>query len=418
MVANSQPFPRAWLVVALLWFVVFSNFLARLLPTTMHGSLVAAFPMTEAQFGLLTSSLLWTYGLTSPFAGFLADRFSRSRVILTSMFLWSVITWLTSYARSYEQLLILRILMGLTEALYLPTALALISDYHKGPTQALATGIHQTGYVIGIGLSGVGGWLAERTNWHYPFTLVGLVSLGYCAFLALLLRDAPRESSSRVAAAEAEPKVRFGEILVSLFSRGSFVLMFIGCSLTGVIAWTVFGWMPVFLQEHFHLTQGVAGFSASGYLNAAAVFGLIVGGGIADKLSRTYVRGRVVILVLGLLGASLGILLAANTDVFSLAMLGLLVFGFFFAFDNANIMPTLCQIVDRRYRATAYGMMNLTGGVTAGLGIYFSGMLRDSKIDLHFAFDVVAAIAVICAVMFSFVKTNPARVMTDAVVLT
>ena len=94
MTTDSQLPSRAWLVVALLWVVACLNYLDRVMITTMRGSVIEAIPMTEAQFGMLTAVFLWIYGLLSPFAGFLADRFSRSRIIITSLFAWSAITWL------------------------------------------------------------------------------------------------------------------------------------------------------------------------------------------------------------------------------------------------------------------------------------------------------------------------------------
>lgn len=402
--SDSQLHPRAWLVVGLLWFVVFSNYLARLLPTTMHDSLVSAIPMTEAQFGLLTAAFLWVYGLMSPFGGFLADRFSRSRVIITSMFAWSLITWLSSYARTYQELLILRILMSLAEACYMPTALALISDYHKGSTRSLATGIQQSGYVAGIGLTGIGGWLAERYSWHYAFSLVGLVSVAYCALLPFLLRDAPRENSTGIVAAETKPNVRIDHAFVSVFRCGPFVLVFIVSALSGFVGWPISGWMPVYLREHFHLTQTVAGFTATVYMNAAAIPGLIIGGVWADQWSRTNRRSRMFIPAIGIFIASTGILLVANISVLILAVLGLVIFRLFYGFVEANAMPMLCEIVDSRYRATAYGLINMMAAAGGGLGIYYSGVLRDLKVDLHIVFDVLAVVAVLCALMFYLVK--------------
>jgi len=128
--------------------------------TTMHGSVMAAIPMSEAQFGLLTAVFLWGYGFLSPWAGFLSDRFSRSRVIAFSMLAWSAVTWLTAYARTFEQLIAMRVAMSLCEASYMPAALALISEYHRGATRALATGLHMSGAVLGCALAGLGGWLA------------------------------------------------------------------------------------------------------------------------------------------------------------------------------------------------------------------------------------------------------------------
>src|SRR5438046_2183014 len=110
---------RAWLIVGLLWVVALLNYLDRLMITTMRDPIKEAIPMTDAQFGLLTSVFLWVYGLLSPFGGFLADRFSRSKVILGSLFVWSLLTWVTGYVKTFEHLLLARALMGISEACYI-----------------------------------------------------------------------------------------------------------------------------------------------------------------------------------------------------------------------------------------------------------------------------------------------------------
>jgi MFS family permease len=127
---------QAWLCVALLWFVACLNYFDRIMLTTMRDSVVEAIPMTDKQFGLLTSVFLWVYGGLSPFAGFLADRFGKSRVIVGSLFAWSAITWLTGHAKTFDQLLAARALMGISEACYIPAGMALIMDYHRGPTHS------------------------------------------------------------------------------------------------------------------------------------------------------------------------------------------------------------------------------------------------------------------------------------------
>jgi sugar phosphate permease len=96
---NADRLPRAWLIVGVLWVVAALNYLDRIMITTMRDSLTQAVPMTDAQFGLLTSVFLWVYGLLSPLAGFLADRFNRSRLIVLSLLIWSLLTWLTGHAR-------------------------------------------------------------------------------------------------------------------------------------------------------------------------------------------------------------------------------------------------------------------------------------------------------------------------------
>ncbi len=390
--------PRAWLIVALLWFVGCFNYLVRIMLTTMHGSLVAAIPMTEAHFGLLTSAFLWVYGLVSPIGGFMADRFSRSRVILLSMFAWSAITWLTAYARNFEELLAMRALLGLSEACYLPAALALISDYHRGPTRSLATGVHMTGIGVGSILGALGGSLAERHTWHYAFSLMGAAGIGYWAFLIFVLRDSPREGGdSGVPGADARPGVGFGPALASLFSRGPFILALTFWGILGLDGWVVAGWLPVYMKEHFHLAQGAAGWSATGYSFTAGLFGALVGGAWADRWSGRRFRARIFVPAIGLCLCAPGILLTAQTGVLAFALMGLVWFGFFRSFVDCNMMPILCLVSDPRYRATGYGILNCFACIVGGLAIYGGGALRDHQIDVNKAFVFAAATLVLCA---------------------
>ena len=225
----------AWLVVALLFVVGMLNYLDRVMITTMRGSIVDAIPMTDTQFGLLTAVFLWTYGLLSPLAGFLADRFSRSRVIIGSLFVWSAVTLLTAYATTFNELLVTRLLMGVSEACYIPAALALIVDYHRGSTRSLATGIHIGGMMLGQSLGFVGGWLAQDNTWNHPFWIFGVVGIVYALVLVFFLNDAP--PSGRMSTIPDMPKesvhlgggykksvqsrnIRAGPVLLGIFGYG------------------------------------------------------------------------------------------------------------------------------------------------------------------------------------------------------
>ena len=402
--------PRAWLTVGLLWFIGLLNYLDRVMITTMRGSIVAEIPMTEAQFGLLTAAFLWTYGLLSPFAGFLADRYSRSRVIVISLFSWSLVTWLTAHATTYGELLATRVLMGVTEAAYIPAALALITDYHRGHTRSRAEGIHMSGIMVGAGLGGVGGWIAERHGWEHSFTLFGLIGLGYAFIVAFLLKDAPRERPSNAVINETDelPKIGLRAAFVSLFSKNSFTLAVFYWGLLGMGGWAVVGWMPTYMNENFNLTQGVAGLTATGYLQTALLVGVIVGGAWADRWFRTNPYGRFYVPFIGLCCAAPGIFLAGNTNLLPLAIIGLVVYGFARAFADCNMMPILCQVTDPRYRATGYGVLNLCGTIVGGFTIYAGGALRDAKIDVSLIFGFASVSMVGCAALLLLIKSHAA----------
>ncbi len=406
MVSDSTLPARAWLVVALLWVVGLLNYLDRVIVTTMRGSLIEAIPMTDAQFGLLTSVFLWVYGLLSPFAGFLADRFSRSRVIMISLFAWSLLTWLTAHATTFEQLLWTRALMGVSEACYIPAALALIADYHRGSTRSLATGVHMSGIMVGSGLGGLGGWIAEHHGWTHAFTIFGLVGIVYTIVVMLLLRDRPADPAVAGQPTPVREKVNLGEALRSLFAQRGFIFALCYWGLLGLAGWAVIGWMPTYLNEHFKLSQGTAGLSATGYLQAAALVGVLVGGWWADRWSRTTERARVYVPMIGVLVAAPSILLASSIDWLPLAIAGLICFGLAKAFSDSNMMPILCTVTDARYRATGYGVLNLFSCVVGGLTIYAGGVLRDAKVDVSNVFQFAAFSMLICAALLFCIRPS------------
>ena len=83
---------------------------------------------TDSNWGLMLGQFKWVYAFASPLGGFIADRFSRRLTVCASLFLWSLVTWWTGRVESFQELMYARTLMGLSEAFYIPAALALIAD--------------------------------------------------------------------------------------------------------------------------------------------------------------------------------------------------------------------------------------------------------------------------------------------------
>ena len=190
---DSTASRTAWLMVLLLFPVALLNYLDRQMLATMQKSMVSDIPTitNEAAWGSVLAAFKWTYAFLSPIGGFIADRFSRRHVICFSLFAWSIVTWITGHVTTMDQLIWARAAMGISEAFYIPAALALIADFHIGGSRSTAVGVHQTGIYIGQMLGGLAGFVADAPGygWQWMFTTCGIVietSLSNMCFLTHL----------------------------------------------------------------------------------------------------------------------------------------------------------------------------------------------------------------------------------------
>ena len=382
----------AWLVVALLIPVALLNYLDRQMLATMKTSMIGDLPdiQTKAQWGLILGSFKWVYAIFSPIGGYLADRVSRRHVICFSLFAWSAVTWATGQVHTYDQLLWTRAIMGVSEAFYIPAALALIADYHLGPTRSRAVGLHQMGIYAGVIIGGFAGYAADHPDigWRGAFAWCGLLGIAYSIPLFLFLRNRPATDQ-----AQARPSANstVGELL----GNPSFLLLVLFFTLPAMAAWIVRDWMPDILRERFNLGQGKAGVSAVLYWQVAAIAGAVLGGWLADRWMRTNVRGRIFVSVIGtslLLPALFGV---GNAPTLGVAVCFLIVFGLGWGFFDCNSMPILCQLVGPQHRATGYGLMNLVSISCGGFADWIFGALRDRHLPLNAIFGVFAGIALL-----------------------
>ena len=391
----------AWLLVGLLWVVAFLNYVDRQVIFSLFPLLEKEFHLTGGQLGLLSTVFVWVYGLVSPFAGYLGDRFGRVRMIVVSLLIWSVVTWATGHARSYGELVAARALMGLSEACYLPAALALIADYHGDRTRSLATGLHQSGLYAGIVMGGVGGgWLGETYGWRSPFTMLGAAGVVYFALLAWGLR----RSAKPVAAAST---LNLAGSLSKLSRMPGFWRVTLVFSAVGLANWLVYTWLPLYLYERFHLTLTSAGFSATFYIQAASFAGILIGGLAADYWGTRHVKGRIWVQSFGLAAAAPFLFLIAVANAQALLIVALLMFGIGRGIYDSNAMPVLCQIAPAQYRSTGYGVFNFVSCMVGGITAAAAGYLK-SAIGLGLAFQFAAAILIAAALVLLTVRPRSA----------
>lgn len=404
---NKSPASRAsgyaWAVVAMLFPVALLNYLDRMMVATMRSSIRADIPTiaNDADFGFLMAVFMWVYAAFSPIGGFLADRFNRRRMVILSLLVWSLMTWLTGYAQTFAQMAWIRALMGLSEAFYIPAALALIADFHPGATRSRAIGIHMCGIYAGQALGGVGGYIADTSSWRNAFFWFGAAGVIYAILLLFALKESRTVSAEQIPPTES---VRVTRALTTLLGTGSFLILVIYFTLPSVGGWAVKNWLPTFLANEFNLQQGPAGLSATGYVTVAMFAGALLGGALSDRAIRATPRGRIYITALGM-GLCVPALLGLGYGgSLSLAIFCMMLFGLGFGFFDANNMPILCQIIRPEYRATGYGIMNLVS-VASGAGItVMMGGMRDRGISLGVAFAFCAAITAVAGLLILCIR--------------
>ncbi len=362
MMKNARYYP--WLVVALLWIVALLNYLDRQMLSTMKPAIQLDIHELESatNFGRLMAVFLWIYGLMSPLSGLAADRFNRKWLITGSLFVWSAVTLLMGYAGDFWQLYLLRAIMGVSEALYIPAALSLIADYHTGTTRSLAVGIHMTGLYMGQALGGFGATIAAAASWQATFHWFGLIGIGYAVVLMAFLHEKRPEMPA--ASIHDKPRPLFGG-LRGLLGLLPFWVIFLYFSIPSIPGWAIKNWLPTLFSNSLGVPMSEAGPLATITIAASSLIGVVAGGMLSDRWVQRNVRGRVYTSAIGLsLTIPALLFLGLGGSVFFLVAAAFF-FGAGFGMFDANNMPILCQFVAPRSRATAYGIMNM-GGVFSG----------------------------------------------------
>lgn len=398
---NKKFYP--WLVVALLWVVALLNYMDRQMLSTMQDAMkldIVELQKAEA-FGALMAVFLWIYGLVSPFAGVVADRVSRKKLVVGSLFVWSAVTYLMGYASDFTQLYWLRALMGVSEALYIPSALSLIADWHEGKSRSLAIGIHMTGLYVGQAVGGFGATIAATFSWHSTFYWFGIIGIAYSVVLALLLHDKPKAAAAVAASpnpATLMKKESLWRGLSVVLSTWAFWVILIYFAVPSLPGWATKNWLPTLFADSLGLEMAQAGPMSTITIAASSFVGVLLGGVLSDKWVLRNIRGRIYTSAIGL-GMTIPalVLLGFGHSVVAVVGAGML-FGIGFGMFDANNMPILCQIISAKYRATAYGIMNMVGVFAGAVVTQLLGKWTDGG-NLGMGFAVLGGIVIVALVL-------------------
>ena len=370
--------PEALFLLAFMWGAYFLNYCDRQAVFSMFPSLKTDLKMSDQQLGLTGTIFLWVYALGCPVAGQMGDRFSKRVLAVLSLIVWSIVTVATGFAVSAWNMLTLRGAMGVSESLFMPTAIALTAGAFPPALRSRAIAMLTTAQIAGtVAGSQFGGWMADHGRWRDAFFILGAVGLVYAFPYFLFLRGVKEDSPPNNTAGSIPPsgnKLAFLELI----RVRTFLLLCVVFPIFVFGLWLLYGWLPTFLRDKFSLNQSDAAFNATVFLQGSTAVGLLGGGILADVLYPFTKASRLWLLTASLVFCAPCLHALGNSDTLMMTRIAAAAFGLFSGLLMGNIFPAAFEVVPANTRASAVGVLNLCGGLMSGFATLFGGLWKSS----------------------------------------
>jgi MFS family permease len=380
-------------VVLYLWGAFFLAYIGRQSIFSIFPVLRRELGFTEVQLGLTGTVFLWVYALGNPLGGRLSDRWSKKALVLTGILSWNVCTLMIGITESPSGLLAWRAALAFAQALYFPAAVALISQMHSEYTRSTALSLHGSAQFVGVIFGGwYGGFATEALGWRWMLWILAAAGAAYG--LVLYFRLEARQPPARIETslpADSRPD-----------STGVFTPTYLALcvSFFAVCAmiWLIYAWLPDIVRGKFNLPLGRAGLVATASVQVAMIGGLICGAPLGDRLMKQTKRGRLYVMLVGLIVCSpfLHILVRCQTlEGVQVAAVG---YGFFKGLFTANFLACVFDVVPKARRGFAAGFANMVGGVAGGLSAYLVGLLK-GRYSIEVLFSVAAGLGIVSGIL-------------------
>lgn len=271
---------KAAVILIVLTAINFLNYIDQMLLSAVLERIKGEFRLTDTQGGLLGSLFVITYTLASPL-GYLGDRVRRKTIIAAGVFLWSVATIAAAFARSYEELLVCRALLGIGEAAYATTAPSIIADLYAADERSRKLALFYIATPVGSALGYIlGGFVGEHFGWRAVFLVGGLPGLVFAA-LAAWIAEPTR------GARDDGPALPVGSLPAALSRIVRTPAWRINTVGLAMMTFTVGGlalWMPTYLERVHAMSTSAANLVFGGVTVAAGFCGTLLGGSLGDRL--------------------------------------------------------------------------------------------------------------------------------------
>ena len=396
-----------WAIVGFLWIAYFINYVDRQLVFSQFPVLTRELGFTTGQLGLIGTTFLWAYSLTSPLAGRLADRLRLEWMVPGSLVLWSLATLGTGLSHSVSQLLLCRTIVGVTEGLYFPAAVAVIGSLHSTATRSRAIAIHGSAQFAGIvGGGWFGGWSAEQWTWRTGFVLLCILGLAYAPLLRWGLGRLPAREEKG-----ATPH-NWKEVFTPPQFHALCLAFFVLCAML----WMLYAWLPSLVHERFGLGLAESGLLATVFLQASSVAGILSGGAAGDWCAGRLAAGRFLVVAAGLAACAPFALLSVVTSslvTFKIAAVG---FGLFSGLMMSNVVASAYDVTHPRNYGLAAGVLTLLGGLSGGVATLTVGHWKETVgMEAIMGWTALAAFVAAAALLAAVVAGKRGRGGSEAV---
>ena len=252
--AKAAPLPGAWFALAMLCFIYVINFLDRQLLSILAKPIQDTLHVSDYQLGLIGGLYFALfYCIIAIPVGWLADRTNRVGVLTIACALWSAATIACGLSRTYPELVVARMTVGVGEAGGVPPSYAIISDYFPPHRRGTALGLFNLGPPIGAALGiAFGASIAAAFSWRHAFIALGAVGIVAALALATTVREPKRGGLD--AAGTSEKKAGFFSTFRMFFSRRSLALIAFGGGATQFVTYGLGNFTVLFLMREKGMT--------------------------------------------------------------------------------------------------------------------------------------------------------------------
>jgi sugar phosphate permease len=339
-----------WELLLWLWLAFFFNQADRQVFNVVLPLLRQDLGLTDVQLGLIGSLFVVANGLMVPVAGFLGDIVSRKRIVVISLFTWSLATVCTGFGASLFYFLVVRSLAtAVGEAFFFPSAVAMLAARHED-TRARALSLFQTSVYCGLIASGwLGGAMAQHFGWRPVFWIFGGIGVVLAAALQLRVRDVPPPAHASPALLADSARAIVSQPVARYVALASAATIFVNI---GYLAW-----LPVYLFERFQLPLAKAGLTSMLFHHALAFAGVMLGGLLSDRFAPARPRVRMEIQAVALLAGAPFLFFLGRAATEWAAYGALAGFGFFRGLFESNLYPAFYSVIAPRYHSAASGLL-------------------------------------------------------------